>query len=111
MTRIRTIESSEELNLVKKLWRASSTTLGFFPDGAFQEYMLCRWILGAFGQTHECQGYLSYRVSKSNAVIVHLCVDPQVRGKGIARALFKEMRKLTAGCRGGLKSAPVVITL
>lgn len=27
-----------QLDEVKKLWRANAATLGFFPEGAFEEY-------------------------------------------------------------------------
>lgn len=102
MIHIRLVTALPELEQVKTMWRAASATLGFFPEGAFQEYMHRKWIIGAFNAESECIGYLAFRRSKGNAAIVHLCVHPSARGRGTSRALFHKLRELTTGCRGAI---------
>lgn len=41
-------------------------------------------------------GYLAYRVAGNSAKLVHLCVDPERRGTGIARCLAAELFRETA---------------
>ncbi|MHB8066400.1 MAG: GNAT family N-acetyltransferase [Desulfobaccales bacterium] len=92
--------SSPFLQKVKDLGRKNSTTLGFFPKGAFNEYANKGGILIARSKEGEFYGYLLYRVSHRGgglpvAVIVHLCVDSSFRNKGVARELIGELRKIT----------------
>ena len=64
-------ETSPHLIAVKKLWRANKTTLGFLPDGAFNEYASKRMILVALSLDGECVGYLLYRLSGIRVIIAH----------------------------------------
>lgn len=88
-------ESSDYFEQVKDLWRFHSSTLGFFPEGAFKEYAANNCILVA-----ECDnvfaGYLLFRKVKGRspypqAVIVHLCIIPQFRKEGIAKFLVEQL--------------------
>lgn len=92
-------ENSPHLLAVKSLWRAHSDTLGYFPDGAFNQYAANGQILGATVDG-ECHGYLLYRKTTDRAVIVHLCVAPIARGKGVTRALITELVNRTRHLRG-----------
>ncbi len=85
---------------VKKLWRADSDTLGFFPNDAFTEYATRKQILVAIDADGICIGYLLYRLSRMRVVIVHLCVAPSERKKGIAKALVGYLREVTREFRG-----------
>ena len=67
-------ETSPHLIAVKDLWRANKATLGFLPDGAFNEYASKRMILVALNPDGECVGYLLYRLSGMRVIIAHLCV-------------------------------------
>ncbi len=85
---------------VKKLWRADSGTLGFFPNEAFAEYATRKQILVAIDADGTCMGYLLYRLSRMRVVIVHLCVAPSQRRKGVAKALVGYLREITREFRG-----------
>jgi GNAT superfamily N-acetyltransferase/predicted nucleic acid-binding protein len=97
---------SHQLHEVKKLWRANATTLGFFPEGAFEEYASKGCILVASDQTGLLAGYLLFRRSGDRLAIVHLCVRDEMRGRRIARAIFdallttsKSFRGINVSCR------------
>lgn len=91
---------SDELAAVQRLWRAHSDSLGFFPDGAFQQHAERGWILVAKGSTGDVLGYLVYRIARARAVVVHLCTDTQHRGRGITRLLIREFRARTSDLFG-----------
>lgn len=87
------------LQKVKTLWSSHRTTLGFFPDGAFEEYMAKGWIVIAT-EDGQLLGYTIYRLNRGRAAIVHLCVDPNQRGKGIARQLVDAVKQRTSETEG-----------
>lgn len=87
--------NSEQFDKVKNLWRSNSSTLGYFPEGAFEEYAANGCIL-----VGECDndfaGYVLYRKVKGHspypqAAIVHLCIVPQYRKHGIAKYLVEQL--------------------
>lgn len=88
-------ERSPHLSSVKALWRINSKTLGFFPNGAFQDYARQRNVLVAVDSKKTCIGYLLYRCSRGRITIVHLCVDATWRGKGVARKLIGHLKSST----------------
>ena len=97
---------SHQLHEVKKLWRANAATLGFFPEGAFEEYASKGCILVASDQAGSLAEYLLFRRSGDRLAIVHLCVRDEMRGRRIARALFdalvttsKSFRGINVSCR------------
>lgn len=83
-----------------KLWRKYSDKLGFFPDGAFQDYANAGQILVAYSDKKDLLGYLLFRHSKGATVIVHLCVDPAARDTGIAKELVNRLKEISADSRG-----------
>jgi predicted nucleic acid-binding protein/ribosomal protein S18 acetylase RimI-like enzyme len=91
------IESNSRLLVqIKKLYRANSRTLGFFPDGAFQDYASSKRIIAAVESDENVLGYLLYRINVKNRVafIHHLCVDQSARNKGVCKALFNSLVNL-----------------
>jgi hypothetical protein len=90
------------LKQVISLWRTNSTTLGFFPNGAFKEYADKGQIIGALDESGQCTGYLLYRISGGRAFIVHLCVHESARRRVVARELlarlFELMSEMTSIC-------------
>ncbi|MCX7016241.1 MAG: GNAT family N-acetyltransferase [Candidatus Sumerlaeota bacterium] len=97
-------KSSPHLADVIRLADSNSTTLGFMPNGAFQEHAEKRRILLALDESSTLLGYLLFRVSTAETTIVHLCVDSRFRGTGIARALVKRLKTLSKDSPGiGLK--------
>ncbi len=97
------VESPELLPRVKELWRANSATLGFFPDGAFQDYANRGQIIVATDESRGVLGFLTYRLASRRATIVHLCVKRNFRRKGLAKSLIDELRQgLDENCIGVL---------
>jgi GNAT superfamily N-acetyltransferase len=90
-------DKSPHLATVKILWRANSKTLGNFTNGAFVDHAANRQILVALDSEIGCVGYLLYRASSSfNRIsIVHLCISPSHRGRGIAKLLMDYLKKIS----------------
>ena len=80
--------------VVKKLGRKYAATLGFMPDGGFEDYAARRTIITA-SEDGVLQGYLMYRQvnSFSRVTIVHLAVDETFRGKGVSTELINALKK------------------
>lgn len=93
-------QTSEHLATVKCLGAANAQTLGFFPEGAFDDYARRRQIIIAINESGKCVGYLLYRISQDRAIIVHLCVDSQQRDHGVARGLVDYLKKAVKDLRG-----------
>src|SRR5579862_5571743 len=89
-----------ELAAIRELWRQNSATLGFFPQGAFEDYAAEGGIISATDTQRHLLGYLAFRRTRYQAVIVHLCVGAQTRNQGVARALFSAFQDSTADSRG-----------
>ncbi len=94
--------TSPLLAKVKSLGARNNRTLGFLPEGAFDEYALKRTILTASSDSGEFLGYLLYRLVTHMAglrhvVIVHVCVAEEHRQTGVAKALLAKLRDLHAG--------------
>jgi GNAT superfamily N-acetyltransferase/predicted nucleic acid-binding protein len=92
--------SSPHLKAVKALGKSSRATLGFMPEGAFDEHASKRSILGAISETGQCVGYVLYRRTTDSIKIAHLCVMPEFRGHNIARKLVDELSRLESVYRG-----------
>ena len=80
--------TSPLLPAAKLLGRKYSATLGFFPDGAFEDHATRGHLLAASVGEAELAGYCAFRVSKGRAMIAHLCVAETHRGTGVAKKLF-----------------------
>lgn len=91
---------SPHLEKVTSLWRANSKTLGNFPKGAFEDHATRRQILVALDSGGSCIGYLLYRPSRDWFAIAHLCIDPDCRGKGVAKQLVDRLKQITISSRG-----------
>ncbi len=93
--KIEFIDSHHSLyQAVKKLGRKYAATLGFMPDGGFEDYAARRTIITA-SENGVLLGYLMYRQvnSFSRVTIVHLAVDDKFRGKGVSTALINALKK------------------
>jgi len=77
---------------VKDLGRKYATTLGFMPDGGFEDYGKKSGIIIA-SENDVLQGYLLFRESpRYNRVsIVHLCIDAKYRGTDISGLLLHNL--------------------
>lgn len=79
---------------VKMLGKKNSATLGFMPEGGFEDHARNKCIIIAHnGKT--LAGYLMYRVVSrySRISIVHLCVNDEYRGKGVSTALLNALKE------------------
>ena len=78
---------------VKQLGRKCAATLGFMPEGGFDDYAHRRAIIIA-SEGEDLLGYLMYReVNRHSMVtIVHLAVDDLYRGKGVSTKLLDTLR-------------------
>src|ERR1041385_389888 len=92
--------TSEYLPAVKALGSANSHTLGFFPEGAFDDHAQRKQVIVALDDDQTFLGYLLYRISHDRATIVHLCVEPNIRAHGIASQLFGYFRESVKDLRG-----------
>jgi predicted nucleic acid-binding protein len=81
------------LSEVIALGKKHSATLGFMPDGGFEDYARRRNIIIA-SENGFLQGYLMYRAGQRNSKIsiVHLCVEDDCRGKNISIQLLDTLR-------------------
>ena len=78
---------------VKILGKKNSSTLGFMPEGGFEDHAKKRCIIIAIDNETLC-GYIMYReVPRYLRIsIVHLCVDNKYRGKGLTKRLLDALR-------------------
>ena len=79
----------EHLSAIIKLWGPNRKSLGFFPEGAFEEHVARGWVLVAVDGESSIAGYLIYRISRGRAVLAHVCVGGDYRGQGIAKQLVE----------------------
>lgn len=66
------------------------------PDGAFEQAIANRRILVAKDNINRLLGYLFFRIARGRVAIVHLCIAPSERGKGLARLLVDKLKLITA---------------
>lgn len=80
---------------VKTLGKRNSATLGFMPEGGFEDHAQNKWIIVACIDDTLC-GYLMFREVPrySRVSIVHLCIDENHRGRGITQKLLDHLRSL-----------------
>lgn len=104
---------------VKALGNKNSKTLGFMPDGGFDDYASKHSIIIAYDK-QTLYGYLMYReVIRYNRVsIVHLCIDNKYRGQNIASKLLDALKQkykpdyryrgISLNCREDYEQASVI---
>jgi len=87
-------DNSIFLEDVKALGRKHSSTLGFMPEGGFEDHAKKKCIIIASDES-ELIGYLMFRVVSSNSrvSIVHLCINEGYRKKNIPILLLDELRR------------------
>lgn len=80
--------------VVKKLGRKYASTLGFMPEGGFDDYAIRKCIITA-SEGEQLQGYLMFRQTTRHGriAIVHLAIDEQYRHNGIHTKLLDALRE------------------
>ena len=78
---------------VKKLGKKYNATLGFMPEGGFDDYALGKSIIIA-SEGDQLLGYLMFRQTSryGRITIVHLAVDEPYRGQGVSTSLLDALR-------------------
>lgn len=78
---------------VKQLGKKYNATLGFMPEGGFDDYAVRKCIITA-SEDDQLMGYLMYRQTSryGRIVIVHLVVDKPYRKQGVTTALLDTLR-------------------
>ncbi len=102
------------IDKVVKLGTRNSKTLGHFPEGAYIQHAQRGFLLCAF-EKDQLLGYLLFSIthSKSSIRVIQLCLEEEVRGKGIARALLDSLKSkyrdsfkgISLSCRTDYKEA------
>lgn len=92
--------NSPHLATIKRLGKENASTLGFLPEGAFNERAKAKQILIALDDSGQCVGYLLYRVVNRQAKIVHLCIDKSHRNSGAAKNLVEDLKIKTKDLLG-----------
>lgn len=82
---------SDLLREIISLADSERKTLGFFPQGAFEEYASKEQILAATDENGVLKGYLLYGIQRDGIRIIHLCVSKKYRREGIAAGLVNEL--------------------
>jgi ribosomal protein S18 acetylase RimI-like enzyme len=91
--------ASEEMARVLTMHRAEKNWLGFLPDAGFADRAAAGTLLVAsFSDTP--LAYVLYDLPGTWVKIVHLCVSPEAKGVGLARALVDELSVRHPGCDG-----------
>lgn len=78
---------------IKELGKKNASTLGFMPQGGFEDYAKSKCIIIAYDDD-KLMGYLMYRIVPrySRINVVHLCVNDDFRGKGVSKQLLDALK-------------------
>ena len=80
---------------VVAMWGVERKTLGLFPVGAFEARANAGHLLVASTSDGSVLGYLTYRAQRrlNCAIIIHLCVARDLRGRNISDALWGALKR------------------
>jgi GNAT superfamily N-acetyltransferase/predicted nucleic acid-binding protein len=89
---VRAVASGETqlIDQVIALGDSANQTLGFLPATVFRQAAYDQRLLAAL-QGARVIGYALFSLPRQEVRLVHLCVDPASRGRGIARRLVQEI--------------------
>lgn len=95
-------EKSPHLQTVIALGDANRKTVGFLADTAFVDHARSGNIFVALDSQGECIGYVLYEYTRryNRHRLVHLCVAPAHRGKGVAKFLIDYLKQITKESSG-----------
>ena len=66
-------------------------TLGFLFREALVDYLDKGWVLGAKCRGGSLAAYILFANRRTDVRVAHLCVDQEIRGKGLARKLMERL--------------------
>ena len=82
---------ADDVDAVERLRKANNATLGFLPREALLAYLRKGWVLGAESGNGSLAAYLMFANRRSDVRVAHLCVDWELRGKGLASNLMERL--------------------
>ena len=80
-----------DVNAVDRLMKANVATLGFLPHEALLDYLEKGRALGAKRSDGSLAAYMLFANRRTDVRVAHLCVDQEIRGKGLARRLMERL--------------------
>ena len=80
-----------DIDAVDLLMKANSATLGFLFREALLDYLEKGWVLGAKYGDGSLAAYILFANRRTDVRVAHLCVDQEIRGKGLARKLMERL--------------------
>lgn len=86
-------EDNDLLEAVIRLGDSQRETLGFLPASATRAYAARGQVLAAMDDG-VLLGFATFGLAYDRVRLIHLCVDPSVRGRGIARRLVDAIAEL-----------------
>ena len=81
-----------DVDAVDSLMKSNSSTLGFLPKQALEDYMRKDGCLGVKDDGGELMGYILYGNYPTNFRVVHLCVSLKFRRRGVAARLMSDLK-------------------
>ena len=82
---------TNDIDAVDRLMKANNATLGFLFREALLDYLDKGWVLGAKCGGGSLAAYLLFANRRTDVRVTHLCVDQEIRGKGLARKLMERL--------------------
>ena len=80
-----------DIHAVDGLRKANGATLGFLPHEALRDYLQKGWALGAKCGNGSLAAYVLFANRIRDVRVVHLCVDHELRGQGLATRLIENL--------------------
>ena len=80
-----------DVDAVDRLRKTNNATLGFLPREALLAYLQKGWVLGAKSGDGSLTAYILFANRRSDVRVAHVCVDRELRGKGLARTLMERL--------------------
>ena len=87
---IRKLDASD-VDAVDRLMKANVATLGFLFREALLDYLEKGRALGAKCSDGSLAAYMLFANRRTDVRVAHLCVDQEIRGKGLARKLMERL--------------------
>ena len=87
---IRTLDAGD-VEAVDRLMKANVATLGFLPREALLDHLGKGWVLGAKCSDGSLAAYMLFANRRTDVRVAHLCVDQEIRGKGLAWKLMERL--------------------
>ena len=80
-----------DVEAVDRLMKTNVATLGFLPREALLDYLKKGWGLGAKCSDGSLAAYILFANRRTDVRVAHLCVDQEIRRRGLARKLMERL--------------------